>query len=176
MFQQFHDEEEADEPLAPLPDADEVEVIDGDEEDDNAVAKEEPTPAPEAVLVETQEVDEPKVEPEEEPSTQLTLQSTEADMEERNDLDPSAGLDPIVGLEPDDVTMDVNMDDVDSGLKMTDETGMEIDMSSFGPDGLGLEGTDDLSQMEPTDAILGGAMMDETADPFAAAANPIDPQ
>lgn len=133
-------------------------MIDGDDEDENAVVIVEPTVAV-AVASEAQEVEENKVDVEEEPTTQLTLDSTEPDLrldDDTNVLDES--------LKAIDVTMDV-----EESLKMSEDAPMELDMSSFGPDGLGLEGSHDLSQMEATDALMGGVIMDESADPFATA-------
>ncbi|KAF9040422.1 hypothetical protein BDZ89DRAFT_1060510 [Hymenopellis radicata] len=164
-IQQFNDEEnEADEPLAPLPDADDVEVIDADdddEKDENVVTNVAPTPAePDTALPETQEVEESQTQ--EEQPIQLTLQSTETDLTADLTMDDATGvLDDA--LKP----MDVNMDVEDSGLKINEDGGMELDMSGFGPDGLDLEGGD-LSQLEQDDAIMGGAMMDDTVDPFSA--------
>lgn len=68
-------------------------------------------------------------------------------------------------------TMEANMDQgVGVGLD-TDEGLMDI--STLAPDGLGLEGSHDLTQMDEADALLGGPLqMDESDDPFAP---PIEP-
>jgi hypothetical protein len=75
-------------------------------------------------------------------------------------------------------TLDASLDPLDAdmsgivGVALGDKDGIvELDMSSLGPDGLGLEGTHDLSQMEETDLLIGGPMMPETSDPFAGPVN-----
>lgn len=68
--------------------------------------------------------------------------------------------------------LDTDMSGIDVGVALGDKVGIvELDMSSLGPDGLGLEGTHDLSQMEETDLLIGGPMMPETSDPFAEPVN-----
>jgi hypothetical protein len=48
-----------------------------------------------------------------------------------------------------------------------------MDISTLAPDGLGLEGSHDLTQLDEADALLGGPLqMDESDDPFAP---PIEP-
>ena len=47
---------------------------------------------------------------------------------------------------------------------------MSLDLGGVGPDSHGepFEGVDDLSQLQQTDALLGGSMLDESVgDPFA---------
>ena len=45
---------------------------------------------------------------------------------------------------------------------------MSLDMSGIGPDGEQFEGAEDLSQLQSTDPLLGGPLMDESMeDPFA---------
>jgi len=63
-------------------------------------------------------------------------------------------------------TMEANMEQgVGVGLD-TDEGIMNI--SALAPDGLGLEASHDLTQMDEDDALLGGPLqMDESVDPFA---------
>ena len=44
---------------------------------------------------------------------------------------------------------------------------MSLDMTGMGPDGEQFEGAQDMSQLQPTDALLGGPLMDEAmGDPF----------
>ena len=61
----------------------------------------------------------------------------------------------------------------DGGAEDPDQDGqlaqMSLDMGAMGPDGEPFEGVSDLSQLQQTDALLGGPMMDEAMveDPFA---------
>jgi hypothetical protein len=50
------------------------------------------------------------------------------------------------------------------GVSVVD-TGVELDISALGPDGLGLQGTD-LTQLDPSDGLVGGPLLDQTNDPF----------
>ncbi|KAG6817718.1 hypothetical protein H0H87_004509 [Tephrocybe sp. NHM501043] len=149
-IQQFSDDEgEVDEPLAPLPD--EPEVIDGDEEDEavpeNAIEETQATEIIDATQDEESKPPSPK------PQLSMTLQGTtelETDV-----LDAS--------LKP----MDTNLDDeLVLGTQGIPGDEMELDMSGLGPDGLGLEGSHDLSQLEGVDALVGGQVMDDSVDPF----------
>lgn len=171
-IQQFSDDEgEVDEPLAPLPD--EPEVVEGDEDmdQDEAVS----TVVPEATqadtvdvgVVATQEVQETQEElPSKPPSPQPQLTMS---------LQPSSDL----SVDPVGDTLDASLNpietdivvDVDVGEKLNTEDGIELDMTGLGPDGLGLEASHDLSQMEAADALIGGAMMDQSGDPFAEPVN-----
>ncbi|KAJ7654722.1 hypothetical protein B0H17DRAFT_956864 [Mycena rosella] len=153
--QHFSDDEgEADEPLAPLPD--DVEVVEGDEEDqDEPVAVPAPIPdAAEAVPAEEEPPSKPSS-----PKPQLSMGLQPPDDSETNDV-----------LDASLKTMEANMEDgVGVGLD-TDEGLMDI--SSLAPDGLGLEESHDLSQLDADDVLLGGPLqMDESVDPFA---EPID--
>jgi hypothetical protein len=68
--------------------------------------------------------------------------------------------------------LDTDMADIDVGIALGDKDGIvELDMSGLGPDGLGLESSHDLSQMEEADALIGGPLMPETDDPFAEPVN-----
>jgi hypothetical protein len=68
--------------------------------------------------------------------------------------------------------LDTDMADIDVGVALGDKDGIvELDMSGLGPDGLGLESSHDLSQMEESDALIGGPLMPETDDPFAEPVN-----
>ena len=45
---------------------------------------------------------------------------------------------------------------------------MSLDLGGVGPDGEPFEGVDDLSQLQQTDELLGGGIMDENMeDPFS---------
>ncbi|KAF5384846.1 hypothetical protein D9615_001353 [Tricholomella constricta] len=158
--QQFSDDEgEVDEPLAPLPD--EPEVVEGDEEIDqdealpeNAV---ESTQLTELIDLATTQDDLSKP-PSPKPQLSISLQNT-------SDLSVDRAGDALdASLKPLDESMDVGMDLVE---KTTPGDGIELDISALGPDGLGLEGSHNLSQMEGADALIGGQVMDQSVDPFA---------
>ncbi|KAG2023020.1 hypothetical protein CC2G_000725 [Coprinopsis cinerea AmutBmut pab1-1] len=154
--QHFSDDEgDADEPLAPLPD--EPEIVDGDEEmeqDETAApsraepaSKETAEPEPEATTTEETPSKAPS------PKPQLSMTTAE-DPPQGSELDPS--------LKP----MDVNMDDGEEG-EGKKEGKLELNMTGLGPDGLPLEGSHDLSQLDPADSLVGGNLMDQSGDPFA---------
>ncbi|KAJ7492152.1 hypothetical protein FB451DRAFT_518712 [Mycena latifolia] len=151
--QNFSDDEgEADEPLAPLPD--DVEVVEGDEEDqDEAAAAPAPIPdTAEAVPAEEEPPSKPAS-----PKPQLSMGLQPDDSETNDALDESLK------------TMEANMEE---GVDLGADEGL-MDISALGPDGLGLEASDDLNQLDGDDALLGGPLqMDESVDPFA---EPIDP-
>ncbi|KAG6867914.1 hypothetical protein C0993_009544 [Termitomyces sp. T159_Od127] len=150
--QQFSDDEgEVDEPLAPLPD--EPEVIDGDEED-------EPLP-PESIQV-TGIVDPAQDEESKPPSPKPQLSMT---LQDGTELDG----DPL------DASLKAMDEDMSVGLGLDNQNmsgdGMELDMSGLGPDGLGLESSHNLSQLEAVDALVGRQVIDATTDPFAQRVN-----
>ncbi|KAJ7750366.1 hypothetical protein B0H16DRAFT_1662394 [Mycena metata] len=152
-IQHFSDDEgEADEPLAPLPD--EVEVVEGDEDeaDETAAAT---APLPDTAEAPPQEEEMPSKPPS--PKPQLSM-----GLEPPGDMDDNTNA-----LDEELKAMESNMDQgVGVGLD-TDEGLMDI--SSLAPDGLGLEASHDLTQMDGDDALLGGPLqMDESVDPFAA--------
>ncbi|KAJ7044948.1 hypothetical protein C8F04DRAFT_1067127 [Mycena alexandri] len=153
--QHFSDDEgEADEPLAPLPD--EVEVVEGDEDeaDETAAAA---TTVPGAAEAPPQEEELPSKPPSPKPQLSMGLEPP-GDMID----DPNT-----TALDEELKAMETNMDQgVGVGLD-TDEGLMDI--SSLAPDGLGLEASHDLTQLDEDDALLGGPLqMDESVDPFAA--------
>ncbi|KAG6866070.1 hypothetical protein C0991_009167 [Blastosporella zonata] len=152
-IQQFSDDEgEVDEPLAPLPD--EPEVIDGDEEDEtlpeNAV---DGTQATEIVDATQDEESKPPS-----PKPQLSMSLQDNSELETDALDAS--------LKPMDSDLEVGLG---LGAQVISGDGMELDMSGLGPDGLGLEGSHDLSQLDGVDALVGGQIMDDSTDPFGTA-------
>jgi len=154
-IQHFSDDEgAADEPLAPL--LDEVEVVDDNDEDqdDSAPAPAVPDPA-EAPAPEI-EIDEELMSKPASPKPQLSM-----------------GLQPSEEL-PDDSVLDESLTVMESNMNEGVGVGLDdgdaglMDISSLAPDGLALEGTHDLSQMDAGDALLGGPLqMDESEDPFA---------
>lgn len=159
VLQQFSDDEgETDQPLAPLPD--EPEAVDGDDEmdQDEVVTSVAPTPAPAS-----REVSEPLAPREEsKPATpkphplSVSFQPPSPTPAPEDD-----GLDE--SLKPSEGTLVAGVDDMNPEL--------DIDMAAIGPDGEAFESTGDLSQLQATDALLGGPLLDEAMedDPFAEA-------
>jgi len=174
--QQFSDdEEETDQPLAPLPD--EPEVVDVDEEIDQdetgtpqlvetapvsraeseaVVLKEEvkpasPKPHPLSVSFGPPPVEEDELDALLQP-TVLEVTDSGGVSDLAGDLDVGdMSVDPLEGIDVGDIGADLS-----------------LDMSTIGPDGEPFEGAEDISQMQATDALLGGPLMDDTLDdPFA---------
>ncbi|KAF6766596.1 hypothetical protein DFP72DRAFT_1057745 [Ephemerocybe angulata] len=152
--QHFSDDEAEDEPLAPLPD--EPEIIDGDDE-----MEQDDTAAPSRAEPAAKEAETQDVEPEEtgaedskapSPKPQLTLEQQDTPGDIADELDAS--------LKP----LEESLDDVSEGR---DDTDMQLDISGLGPDGLPLEASHDLSQLTPSDVLVGGSVMDQSGDPFA---------
>ena len=83
---------------------------------------------------------------------------------------PETGGDEDGGLDADGLgggPLDGGVDVGDMGDMGGDE-GMNLDMRGIGPDGEQFEGADDLSQLQATDPLLGGPLMDQNMDdPFA---------
>ncbi|KAJ7293093.1 hypothetical protein C8J57DRAFT_1268109 [Mycena rebaudengoi] len=157
-IQHFSDDEgEVDEPLVPLPD--DVEVVDGDEEAD----QEEPAivvPPPDAAETAVPEEEAPSKPASPKPQLSMGLQpSSDLIHESENNDELDASLKVI----------DTNMEEEVGVGEVTLDTdgGLELDISSLGPDGLGLETAHDLTQLDADDALLGGPLqMDESLDPF----------
>lgn len=100
--------------------------------------------------------------PSPQPQLSMTLQTSS---ELSIDL-PGATLD--ASLDP----LETDMSGIDVRVALGDKDGIVgLDISGLGPDGLGLEGSHDLSQMEETGVLIGGPMMAETDDPFAEPVN-----
>ncbi|EEB92319.1 hypothetical protein MPER_09192, partial [Moniliophthora perniciosa FA553] len=163
---EFNDDEGGvDEPLAPLPDEPEVVDVEDEEQEEKDNATEQ---AEEVATQQTQPTEPPsRAEPEQDdvdvskppsPKPQLTMTSS-VDDSMNNDTDTLVDS----SLKPPVDDMEGMEGDLDP--KMTEE-GIELDIAGLGPDGLPLEGQDDLSQMDSADALLGGPMMDSTMDPF----------
>ncbi|KAF8898945.1 hypothetical protein BD779DRAFT_1464991 [Infundibulicybe gibba] len=155
-LKQFSDDEgEADEPLAPLPD--EPEVVEGDDEmdqDENA-----PAAGPDATQIEVASVaatqeELPSKPPSPKPQLSMSLQTSTSLINDSNDI-LEASLKPMVP----------GIDDVEE--KTNSEGGIELDISALGPDGLRLEQSHDLSQMDQEDVLIGAPMMDDGTDPFS---------
>ncbi|KAI0943781.1 hypothetical protein AcW1_002862 [Taiwanofungus camphoratus] len=159
--QQFSDDEgETDQPLAPLPEPEEVEVVEGDEDmdQDEAATSVAPETTPisrevsEPVAFEDKEGESKQASPKPHPLS-ISFQPPTPTPGPEDTLDdslklPGAELDAAVG----------------DGLG----GGLSLDMSDMGPDGEPFEGAQDLSQLQPDDSLLGGALMDDSLeDPFA---------
>ncbi|KAJ7636998.1 hypothetical protein FB45DRAFT_789181 [Roridomyces roridus] len=150
--QHFSDDEgEADEPLAPLPDDGDVGDGDDDEQDDtvDTAAPTQPHTAEASVAPEEEPPSKPAS-----PKPLLSMAQGLDDSEMANDV-----------LDESLKTMQHNME-AGVGVGLDEDDGM-MDISSLAPDGLGLEGAHDLSQIDGGDALLGGPLqMDESEDPF----------
>ncbi|KAJ7269245.1 hypothetical protein B0H12DRAFT_1208791 [Mycena haematopus] len=126
----------------------------GDEEDQDDAAP--VAPAPDVAEAPAPEEEPPSKPPSPKPQLSMGLQPSE----DLDDPETNSALDESFKA------METNMDQgVGVGLD-TDEGLMDI--SSLAPDGLALEGSHDLTQMDADDALLGGPLqMDESDDPFA---------
>ncbi|KAF7337674.1 hypothetical protein MSAN_02240900 [Mycena sanguinolenta] len=156
-IQHFSDDEgAADEPLAPLPDGDEVEVVDDNDEDQDDSAPAAPAPDTIEAPAPENENDEELMSKPASPKPQLSM-----------GLQPSEELGDDAALDESLKAMESNMNE-GVGVGLDDGDGGLMDISSLAPDGLALEGSHDLSQMDASDALLGGPLqMDESEDPFA---------
>ncbi|EKM84181.1 hypothetical protein AGABI1DRAFT_110745 [Agaricus bisporus var. burnettii JB137-S8] len=155
-IQHFSDDEGGvDDPLAPLPD--EPEVVEGDEE----MELEETQAAAAKTTIEGTPliIDEPPSKPAS-PKPQLKMTLPSADDGVNGDAE-TVGLD--ASLKP---MVDTSLHDMDEkNTVVVPDVGADLDMSALGPDGLGLEGTG-LSQMDVSDGLVGGPLLDQTDDPF----------
>ncbi|KAF7981170.1 hypothetical protein HWV62_34947 [Athelia sp. TMB] len=162
--QQFSDDEdEADVPLAPI--QDEIEVVDGDEGDEET--------APEAAALEMPSTTAPTPAPEV-PTPAIVTNAPSPAAEGDGDGDapsPGAMLSFQPGQateeEPQDDALDASLKPLESGMDAVGDDGLaDIDMSALGPDGVPFEGEHSLAQVEGGDELLGGPMMDDSLDPF----------
>jgi len=170
------DEDEIDEPLAPLPD--EPEVNDAEEEVDQDDA-----PTSVAPEVASRAVSEPLAAPDEAaPSLPkphpLSMSLVPGSPTPPPDVEEGLGLDDA--LKPMDVNIanldaSITLDDVDvesTPLQVPPELNVDVDgiapldLVDMGPDGTQFEAAGDLSQLQATDSLLGGEVMDESGDPF----------
>ncbi|KAI0040814.1 hypothetical protein FA95DRAFT_1566086 [Auriscalpium vulgare] len=154
--QHFSDDEGGvDEPLVPLPD--EPEVVEGDEDMDQDEPAASVPPA-------SRDISEPILAPSELPSKAPTPKP--------HPLSMSFQASSLEDETQEEVTLQVP-DNIDTGLDVRsalNPDGLDdLDMSQLGPDGTAFESAGDLTQMEATDALLGGEMMDDSLaeDPFA---------
>ncbi|KIP12558.1 hypothetical protein PHLGIDRAFT_27349 [Phlebiopsis gigantea 11061_1 CR5-6] len=162
--QQFSDdEEETDQPLAPLPD--DSEVVEGDDELDPDEGN--ASVAPESVTTPaSREVSEPVQSKEEsKPATPKPHPlSVSFQPPSPSPPPPDDGLDeslkPAEGI----------LDDIVDGIIDPMESDLALDMSQMGPDGEPFEGANEISQLQASDALLGaGPLLDDAMgdDPFA---------
>lgn len=163
IMKHFSDDEGGvDDPLAPLPD--EPEVVEGDEEMELDETQASTLAIPPKATAESTPVivDEPPSKPAS-PKPQLSMTLSGGDDTVNGDADTDgldASLKPMVDAEMHDMSVNIEKTagvdtDVDVGL----------DMSALGPDGLGLDGTG-LSQIDASDELVGGPLLDQTTDPF----------
>jgi len=145
LFQQFSDDEgEVDEPLAPLPD--EPEVIDGDEDLEQDETRNDAGQVKDLTDMDTNLDDPPSKVPS--PKPQLMMLQSSVDDETQDPIELDSSLKPL--------------DSDKTGVE-----GLELDISGLGPDGLQLESTHDLSQLDGPDGLIGGPLMEDSIDPFA---------
>ncbi|KAG9314200.1 hypothetical protein JVU11DRAFT_4986 [Chiua virens] len=159
--QQFSDdEEEADEPLAPLPD--EPEVVEGDEDMDQdepaVVALDATHDVTVTNFINQDAPSEPQTKPPSPTPPTLSLQQTE----------------PILTVDESADMLDATFKTLDGSINVDVESANaadvgELDMSVLGPDGTAYDGVHDLSQLDGANALLGGSLMDDAGDPFAPA-------
>ena len=71
----------------------------------------------------------------------------------------------------DPTELDASLKPVDNGKEGHGVESLELDISGLvGPDGLQLENTHDLSQLDGPDGLIGGPLIDDSIDPFASTA------
>jgi len=174
------DEDEVDVPLAPLPD--EIEMVEGDEDDqdeagpsvdqgsmqevpDTTALNTEALPTPAQLLTPNPPSPPPDAHSPHPHTLSFQPDHGQTALEEAHDaLD--AALKPLdTGMDSEIVDVGGQMNPVGVDVDLND---LDIDMSNMGPDGLPLESSvHDLTQVEAGDALLGGPMMDNSLDPFA---------
>ncbi|KAI8986068.1 hypothetical protein BD414DRAFT_440573 [Trametes punicea] len=153
--QQFSDDEgEADQPLAPIQ-PEEIEVVEGDEEmdQDEATGSNAPEMTPG-------------------PMSRDTSEPAPATKEEDESAKPSPKRHPLsISFQPPTPSPAPDEDVLDESLRPQEgDLGGNIGMSmeTIGPDGEPFESAGELSQLQQSDALLGGPLMDQSMeDPFA---------
>ncbi|KAI0751838.1 hypothetical protein C8Q80DRAFT_1218428 [Daedaleopsis nitida] len=180
--QQFSDDEEADQPLAPIQPEDLVEVVEGDDEmdQDEAAGSTAPdmTPGPMSRDVSEPAPSRPGKEGDDDglskPATpkphplSISFQPPTPTPVPDEDVLQDALRPPQEDVE--DLGGDL---DGDMGGGMSEDMApnldadMSLDMTGIGPDGEQFEGAEDLSQLQATDPLLGGPLInEEIGDPF----------
>jgi hypothetical protein len=132
--------------LAPLPD--EPEVVDGDEDLEQDETRNDAGQPKDLADMDTNLDDPPSKLPSPKPQLMMVQSSVDDETQDPTELD--------VSLKP------VNDDKEGHGVE-----GLELDMSGLGSDGLQLENTHDLSQLDGPDGLIGGSLMEGSIDPFA---------
>lgn len=164
VVQQFSDDEnETDQPLAPLPEPDDAEVVDVDEEMDQDEAA--TSVAPETASA-SRDVSEMPTGPKDDlPSKPGTPKPHPLSMSFTPGPDVDDALDD--SLKPREGALDAAVG-ADAIGDMGDMGDITLDMTGVGPDGEAFEGAA-LAQLQADDALLGaGALMDSNMeDPFA---------
>ncbi|TCD60047.1 hypothetical protein EIP91_010841 [Steccherinum ochraceum] len=163
--QQFSDDEgETDQPLAPLPDVDEPEVVEGDDDMDQDDAPNRDSAIPDTTPVSRAESEMPSLPKVDDDSKPATPKPHPLSVSFQPPSPP-----PVV----DDDVLDESLqplptgDDISAGVNVDVDVDVALDLTGMGPDGEPFEGAPDISQLQPDDALLGGALMDEDmADPF----------
>lgn len=167
LLQHFSDDESEEltnQPLAPLPD--EPEVVDDDMDVDEGTASVPPNTAPAS-----REVTEPlPTKPESKPATPKPHPLS---VSFQPDESPAPLPDPVPETAPDTPTDFVEFlksEEATFDAEPALDGDLSLDMTQMGPDGEPFETTNDLSQLEPDDALLGGGPLLDQAmeeDPFA---------
>ncbi|KLO15059.1 hypothetical protein SCHPADRAFT_871747 [Schizopora paradoxa] len=171
--QNFSDDEDEtlDEPLAPLPD--EPEANDADDEDQDEAASASGRQTGQATPAISRAVSEPGL-PQEETtvrkphplSVSLVPDSPTATVAVDGDdalLAVDAALKPL----EDDLEIPTLGAGVEGALpELSGDAIGDLTMADLGPDGTQFEGAGDLGQLQGTDSLLGGEMMDQSGDPF----------
>jgi mediator of RNA polymerase II transcription subunit 7 len=132
-----------------------------DQDEAEAISVVPPASQPDATDVTTIQDEISSKPPSPQPQLSMSLQTS-------SQLDIDLSLDTLdASLDPLDTDM-AHMANIDVGVTLGEKDGLvELDMTGLGPDGLGLESSHDLSQMDDADILVGGAMMPQTDDPFA---------
>lgn len=108
------------------------------------------------------------------------IQDTQDDVDASKPPSPKANLSMSLNNEDlSELNVDPNADTLDASLNpmeptlsvqdsMVPDQDIGLDIAGLGPDGLPLESTGDLTQIQPTDTLVGGHAMDQSLDPFTA--------
>ena len=161
-----------DEPLAPIQPEDLVEVVDGDDDDQDEGAASNATPGPLSRDVSEPAPGLPAADGDGGVSKPATPKPHPLSISFQPPT-PTPAPDDVDDARAESLRPPEEPEGEDGGAEDTDQDGqlaqMSLDMGAMGPDGEAFEGVSDLSQLQQTDALLGGPMMDEAMveDPFA---------
>lgn len=176
------DEDEVDEPLAPLPD--EPDVEEDMDQDDRATSIGQGAPASRAVsepVAPTDAEGTPAPQRHKPHPLSMSLVPGSPSPPANGNGESSENVE-ITELKPMETT---SMDVVSGELSVPDENDVgetilqvplelegdsvdivDLNMAELGPDGAQFEGTGDLSQLQESDSLLGGEALDQSIDPF----------